>query len=308
MKIAVMGAGGVGGYFGGMLARAGEDVTFIARGAHLAALRGKGLTVKSQFTPFTLPPVEATDDPAAVGPVDLVLLSVKLYDVEAAARAAAPLVGPSTIVMPVQNGVDAAEIVAGALGGKGTVVGGVAYIAAQIGAPGVIVHNGMHARLVFGPMDGRPVAALRAFEERCTRAGFAASLVEDARRSIWEKFVFLATMSGMTALTRHTIGPIRSNPTTRAMLIESIAETAAVGAAIGVNLPADLPERTLALVDGLPESGKASMAHDLDAGRRIELPWLSGTVARLGTAHGVPTPIHRAIVGALALFVDGKRD
>ncbi|MGE0651770.1 MAG: ketopantoate reductase family protein [Alphaproteobacteria bacterium] len=307
MKIAVVGAGGVGGYFGGMLARAGEDVTFIARGAHLAAMQRNGLKVESQITPFSLASVKATDDASSVGPVDLVLLSVKLYDVESAARASAPMVGPSTVVMPVQNGVDAPEIVAGALGGKGTIVGGIAYIAGQVEAPGVIRHNGMHARLVFGPLDGKPVPTLAAFATACNGAGFKGELVADARTAMWEKFVFLATMSGMTALTRHTIGPIRTNPTTRAMLVDSIDETVAVARALGVSLPADLPARTLALVDGLPVGGKASMAHDLDAGRRIELPWLSGTVARLGAANGVPTPIHRAITGALSLFVDGKR-
>ncbi|BBK44437.1 2-dehydropantoate 2-reductase [Allostella vacuolata] len=304
MRIVVMGAGGVGGYFGGMLARAGQDVTFLARGPHLAAMQANGLTVESPATPFQVRPVQATADPAAAGPADIVLFAVKLYDMEAAAATLAPLVGPGTVVIPLQNGIDAAGVVGRAIGPR-HVAPGAAYIVAVIERPGVVRHNGMQARLVFGPADPAQQAALAGFKDACDVAGLPATLAEDPRRAVWEKFLFLASMSGLTALTRHAIGPVRTNPATRALLAESLAETAAVAAAVGVRLPADLPERTLAFVDGLPEGARSSMLEDLDRGRRLELPWLSGAVVRLGNANGVATPVHRAIAAALALQADG---
>ncbi len=304
MRIVVMGAGGVGGYFGGLLAKAGQDVTFIARGAHLAAMQRDGLTVESAATPFSVRPVQATDDPASIGVADIVLFAVKLYDMEAAAAALAPLVGPGTVVITLQNGVDAPETVARAIGAD-HVAGGVAYIAGFIERPGVVRHAGMVPRLVFGALDPGQSAKLAAFKAACDAAGINATLTDDPRRAMWEKFVLLASMSGLTALTRHPIGAVRGNPATRALLMESLGETAAVAAAIGIRLPGDLPERTMGLLDGLAEGTRSSMLEDLDRGRRIEVPWLSGAVARLGNANGVATPIHRAIAAALALQVDG---
>ncbi|MCC7275993.1 MAG: 2-dehydropantoate 2-reductase, partial [Alphaproteobacteria bacterium] len=275
MRIAVMGAGGVGGYFGGLLARDGADVTFVARGAHLEALRRAGLTVESPATPFTLPAVRATDDPAAIGPVDVVLFAVKLYDMAEAATAIGPLVGPGTIVVPLQNGVEAPEILARAVG-REHVAGGVAYIAAVVASPGVVRHAGMQPRLAFGPLEGPVPAPLTALKAACDHAGVHATLADDVRRVIWEKFVLLASVSGLTALTRHPIGPVRTNPATRALLVESLAETAAVAAAAGVRLAADQPERTLGFIDALPEGMRSSMLEDLERGRRLEVPWLSG--------------------------------
>ncbi len=304
MRIVVMGAGGVGGYFGGLLAKGGQDLTFLARGAHLAAMRANGLTIESQTTPFHVQKVAATDDPAAIGPVDIVLFAVKLYDMEAAAPTLRPLVGPGTVVVTLQNGIDSPEIVGRAIGPE-HVAPGVARISAVIDRPGVVRHNGLPPSIVFGPARPEQAGPLQALKAACDAVGMAAVLTDDPQRAVWEKFVFLASMSGMTALTRHPMGPIRTNPATRAMMLESLAETAAVAAALGVRLPADTPERTLAFMDALPEGARASMLEDLERGRRLELPWLSGAVARLGSANGVPTPIHRAIAAALALQVDG---
>ncbi|WP_374446455.1 2-dehydropantoate 2-reductase [Stella sp.] len=304
MRIVVMGAGGVGGYFGGLLAKGGQDVTFVARGAHLAAMRAHGLTIESETTPFHVPAVQATDDPATIGTADIVLFAVKLYDMASAAPTLAPLVGPGTVVVTLQNGIDAPEIVGRAVGAD-HVAPGVARISALIERPGVIRHNGIPPSIIFGPARPAQAAALAALKAACDAAGLTAILTDDPERAVWEKFVFLASMSGLTALTRHSMGPIRTNPATRALLLESLAETAAVAAAVGVRLPADTPERTLAFMDALPEGARASMLEDLERGRRLELPWLSGAVARLGSANGVPTPIHRTIAAALALQVDG---
>ncbi|ROP83958.1 ketopantoate reductase [Stella humosa] len=304
MRIVVVGAGGVGGYFGAVLARGGQDVTFVARGAHLAAMQANGLSIESPSGAFAIRPVKATDDPAAIGPVDIVLFAVKLYDMETAAAALKPLVGPGTVVIPLQNGIDAATIVGRAVGAA-HVAAGVAYISALVERPGVVRHNALLARLAYGPLEASQQAPLAAFKAACDAAGLDTTLTDDPRRVVWEKFLFLASMSGMTALTRHSIGPIRTNPATRAMMMESLAETAAVAAALGVRLPGDQPERVLAQMDAMPEAARASMLVDLERGRPLELPWLSGAVARLGSANGVPTPVHRAIVAALALQVDG---
>ena len=305
MRIVVVGAGGVGGYFGGLLAKAGQDVTFIARGAHLAAMLADGLTVESETTPFHVAEVRATEDPAAAGKADIVLFAVKLYDMEATAPTLKPLIGPETVVVTLQNGIDAPEIVGRAVGPR-HVAPGVARISAVVARPGVVRHNGLVPSIVFGPVDPAQAAPLQALKAACDASALTAVLTDDPWRAVWEKFVFLASMSGLTALTRHAMGPIRTNPATRALLRESLAETAAVAAALGVRLPADLPERTQGFMDSLPPGARASMLEDLERGRRLELPWLSGAVARLGSANGVATPIHRTIAAALALQVDGQ--
>lgn len=305
MRIVVVGAGGVGGYFGGLLAKGGQDVTFIARGAHLAAMQANGLTIESQTTPFHVAAVQATSDPATVGPVDIVLFAVKLYDMEATAPTLKPLIGPATVVITLQNGIDAPDVVGRAVGAA-HVTPGVARISAFVDRPGVVRHAGLAPSIVFGPVLPAQAAPLQALKAACDAAGVTAVLTDDPQRAIWEKFVFLASMSALTALTRHSMGPIRTNPATRALLLESLAETAAVAAALGVRLPADLPERTIGFMDSLPEGARASMLEDLERGRRLEVPWLSGAVARLGSANGVPTPIHRTIAAALALQTDGQ--
>lgn len=304
MRIAVMGTGGVGGYFGGRLAAAGEDVTFVARGAHLEAMRGGGLRIESALGDLLLQPVKATERPAEIGPVDVVLFTVKLWDTDAAARAIRPLVGPGTAVVTFQNGVDSAERLAAALG-TAPVVGGVCHIAAAIAAPGVIRHTGTLARLTVGELRGGTSGRVAAFAKAARRAGIDITEADDIRRAIWEKFVFLAPFSGVTSLARLPIGPIRENGDSRRLFADAVAEAVAVAAAVGIALPEDRIAEVMQFTDGLPPQMKSSMLGDLERGARLELPWLSGTVARLGRQHGVPTPVHRVIHDALAPHAAG---
>lgn len=305
MQIAVLGPGGVGGYFGGRLAAAGEDVTFIARGAHLAAIRDSGLRVESPNGDFRVHPARVADDPAAVGPVDVLLFAVKLFDTEAAADFARPLVGPDTTVVNLQNGVESEVIAAGILGAD-RVMGGVAYIAAVIAEPGLVRQTGAFARLVFGEMDGTLSARGRRLEEACRKAGIEATLSPQVQVEIWRKFLMLAAVSSITAATRLPIGALRDDPHLRQLFVDSIAEAAAVGRASGVALPPDAEAATMTLLDGLPAPMVASMVHDLNGGRRMELDRLGGAVVRLGRMAGVPTPVHGALYAVLKPYIDGR--
>jgi len=306
MKIAVMGSGGVGGYFGGRLAQAGCDVTFIARGAHLAAMREHGLKIESPSGDIHVPHVKATDDPATIGPVGLVMFCVKLADTEAAARAIKPLFGPDTGIVSFQNGVQKDDILRRVFGEK-AVMGGVGYIATTIARPGVIKHTGTMQRLLFGEYDGKRSARAEYLLEACRRAGINAELSEDIRRAIWEKFVFLVGLSGTTTTVRLPIGPIRENPHSRAFLFDIIQEAVAVGRAHGVALPEDYAQTRLAFCDGLPAEMTSSMHHDLDRGNPLEVGWLSGGVVDLGAAVGVPTPANRAVRAVLAPHERGRK-
>ncbi len=305
MRIAIIGAGGVGGYFGARLAAAGEQVTFIARGAQLDAMRKDGLRVISPLGDLAVHPVRAESDPATVGPVDLVLVAVKLWDTEAALHAARPLVGSATGVISLQNGVDAVDALTRSFG-KAAVLGGVAHIAAVIEQPGVIRHTGTIARLTFGELDGSTSARAATFLAACRRARIEAFLSADIRQAIWEKFVFLVAVSGMTTLIRLGIGPIRSDPVTRAMLGEAMQEVAAVASSTGIVLPDDTVDRLMQFCDSLPPGMVSSMLGDLQRGNRLELEWLAGAVVRMGAELGVSTPVNRAIYGGLKLYADGK--
>ncbi len=305
MRIAIMGAGGVGGYVGARLAESGREVTFIARGAHLRAMQERGLRLESPLGDATIRPVRASDDPGTVGPVDLVLLAVKLYDVQPAAEACRPLLGPETGVVTFQNGVDAPEIVAEALGPQ-HVIGGVAQIRAVVAEPGVIRHLGITPRYIFGELDGRVSERIEALAGAMRDAGVEHEVSGDIQAELWRKMIFLATLSGMTTLLRLPIGPIREDPETRAMLRACADEAFAVARARGVALPADAPERVMAFMDGLPASNTSSMFDDLAAGRRLELPWLSGAIVRMGRELDVPTPTHAFITTALKLHADGR--
>ena len=305
MKIAMMGSGGVGGYFGGRLAAKGYDVTFIARGAHLAAMREHGLTIESGVAPLVLR-VRATDDPATVGPVDIVLLSVKLWDTETAAQAIKPMLGPGTGVISLQNGVDAEPMLLRLLGAR-HVMGGIAQIGATIARPGVIAHVGTMQRLVFGELDNTPSPRAQALLEACQASGITAEISADIVKTIWTKFVFLVGMSSVTSLTRMQIGPIRKDPDARALLLNVMREAVAVGRKKGVGLEADFAEQQIGFVDGLPETMTTSMHHDLERGNRLELPWLAGTVARFGRELGIDTPYCNAILGGLALYANGRQ-
>jgi len=305
MRIAVMGTGGVGGYFGGRLAAAGEDVTFIARGSHLAAIQRDGLKITSALGDATIAPAQATDDPASVGPVDLVLFTVKLYDTEAAAEAIRPLIGPETGVVTFQNGIAGPEVLAGRLGAE-HVMGGVAKIAAVIAEPGVIRHTGTMAELAFGELDGSVSARIAALAAALEAAGVRHTVSDDIRREIWDKMVFLSTFAGLTSLLRLPIGLIRGDLETRRLLRDGLAEALAVARAAGAGLPEDLVDQILERIDRLPFEMKSSMLQDLEGGKRLELAWLSGTLARMGRDLGVATPVHALIAMALKLHAQGQ--
>ncbi|MCW5698692.1 MAG: 2-dehydropantoate 2-reductase [Rhodospirillales bacterium] len=303
MKIAIFGSGGVGGYFGAHLAAA-EDVSFLARGAHLEAMREEGLRVRSANGDVHLQLVQATDDPGAIGPVDVVVVAVKLYDTEAAAAVLLPLVGPETAVVSLQNGVTAAETFGRAVGPE-HVFGGVTYISAVIAAPGVIAHTGTLARLVVGELDNRRTARVEAFIAACQRVGLDAAVSDDISVEIWSKFTFLSAMSGVTSLLRLPLGPIREDTETRALFISAFDEAVAVARAKGIALPDDMVARHMARIDELPPGMGSSMLYDLSHGKRLELPWLSGTVVDLGRTLGVATPTHAFITTALKLHTEG---
>lgn len=305
MKIVMMGSGGVGGFFGGRLAKAGHDVAFIARGAHLAAMRGGGLTIENEPQgDLHIAQLKATDDAASLGVADLVILSVKLWDTEAAAQQIRPIVGPDTAVLSLQNGVLKDDIMRRVFGEK-AVLGGVCYVATHISRPGVIHQTGSMQRIVVGEYDGRRSKRIEAFHAALVSSGVAAELSDDVRRSIWEKYVFLVGLSATTTSMRSRLGPIRANPQTRAFFHDVIREVVAVGRAHGVALPADYADNRMAFGDTLPPDMTSSMHHDLEKGNRLEVEWLSGGVVRLGKEKGIPTPCNRAVCDVLALQAGG---
>jgi 2-dehydropantoate 2-reductase len=305
MRIAVIGAGGVGGAFGAALAKAGADVTFVARGAHLLAMRDKGLRVEGGRGETVIAPAQATDDPATIGPVDFVLFCVKLWDVESAGAAIKPLIGPTTAVIPLQNGIDSSERLIPILGTP-AVMGGVAQISATIAEPGVIRQVGTFMRLVFGELEGGLSARGDAFLGLCQKAGFDATHSDQIMTELWMKFILLATNAAITAATRTPIGILRDDPDIAPLFARASAEVAAVGRARGVKLPGDVVERVSGFTRTAPPTMMASMAHDLIRGNRIELPWLSGKVVALGRELGVPTPVHEILYAVLKPFTNGR--
>lgn len=309
MRIVVLGSGGVGGYFGAQLAKVGHEVLFVARGAHLEAMRAQGLRVDSALAPVHLQPVRAAADPADLRDADVVLFCPKLWDVRDAAAALAPALAAHSLVIPFQNGVEAPTWLAEILGPQRVAIG-VAQIASTIGAPGVITHTGAFARLRAGlPAacrdDGAMTARLDAFVDAARGAGIDIERVADAERTLWEKYVFLAAMSGLTCLVRLPIGPIRDDPDLRATLEASMRETASLAAVHGVDFGEGFIERQMGFVDGLHPGMKSSMLHDLQAGRRLEAPWLCGGVARLAAEAGLSAPVNRTLFAALKPFVAG---
>lgn len=304
MRIAVMGAGGLGGYFGARLALGGADVHFVARGKHLQAMRDDGLRIVGP-EPLHVPRVAATDDARSIGTVDLVMLCVKLWDTEAALEQIHPLVGAHTTIISFQNGVLKDQALRAAYG-AGAVMGGVGYVAATIDRPGVIRQTGPMQRLLFGEFDGSRSTRGQAFLEACLAGGIKAELSDDILREIWQKFVFLAALSGTTTTIRKPIGPIREHPQTRRFLLDVMREVVAVGRAHGVNLPDDYAEVRLKLADDVAYDMTSSMHHDLERGNPLEVRWLAGAVVELGRAKGVPTPLNRAIADILALHADGR--
>ncbi|HET8625671.1 MAG TPA: 2-dehydropantoate 2-reductase [Gemmatimonadales bacterium] len=298
MRIAVVGAGGVGGYFGARLVQAGEDVTFIARGTQLQALRTQGLRIESPRGNATLGPQRATEDPREVGPVDAVLLCVKTWQLTDAAAASAPLLGRETCVVPFQNGVEAADQLTEVLG-PGSVLGAVAKIVAFIDGPGRIRDVGGPTAAAFAELDNRPSARVDRLRNAFRGAGLEVEEPPDIHAAIWIKFLFVATAGGIGAVARQPIGVLRRVPDARRLLQAGMGEIAALAAARGVRLPDDIVARTMAFVDTLPPAGTASLQRDIVEGRRSELDAWSGAVVRLGLAAGVPTPVHSFIYGSL---------
>jgi 2-dehydropantoate 2-reductase len=304
MRIAVVGAGGVGGGFGADLAKAGADVIFIARGAHLAAMRSEGLKIQGGRGETHLVPTRATEDPAEIGQVDIVLFCVKLWDVESAGQKIRPLIGPDTAVIPLQNGIDAAERLIPILG-PDAVMGGVAQISASIVGPGLIQQVGSFMRMIFGELDGKRRQRAEDFLALCLKAGFDATLSEQILTELWMKFILLASNASIMALARQPIGKLRDDPDLRPIFIAAYRETIDVGRASGVALPADALEKILDFTSHAPSAMKPSMALDLDRGNRLELPWLGGKVVELGLKLGVPTPTHSMMYAMLKPYIMG---
>jgi 2-dehydropantoate 2-reductase len=290
MKIAIMGTGGVGGYYGGLLAQSGQDVTFVARGAHLTAIRGKGLQVKSILGDFVVSPAKATDNPAEIGLVDLVLFMTKTYHTDEAAQAIKPMVGKNTVVLSLQNGVDAAERIGAAIGME-HLLGGATWLSAAIEAPGVIGQYSQFRRIALGEFDGKTTPRLQAVYAALKATDATVELCDNILKVLWTKFVFIASVSMMGSLTRVTFGEYRAVPEARAVLTEALNEVAAVARAKGVTLDADVVAKTLVFIDNSAPNIKPSMQRDVEAGRVSELESMVGIVVRLGAELGVPTPV-----------------
>jgi 2-dehydropantoate 2-reductase len=305
MRVAIVGSGGTGGYFGGLLARAGEEVTFIARGAHLEALRLRGLTVKSRLAgEFTLP-VRATDTPNEVGPVDLILFCVKTYDTDTAAQSIDPLIGAETMLLSLQNGVDNAERIA-QIAGHNSGLGAVAYVVSAIEAPGVIAQTAGPGRIILGELAGGTSARVERLHSVLQRAEIAAEVHPDVRIAIWQKFLFICAFSGVTALTRVPIGSILADSVTHDLFRRALEEAEAVARASGIELPEDSVEQALATAEAVEPWGRGSMYHDLDNGLCLELEALNGEVVRRGDQHDIQTPLNFAIYAALKPYINGE--
>ncbi len=300
MKVAVYGAGGVGGYFGSRLAQAGLDVGFVARGAHLETMLAEGLRIESPLGDAVVKPVRASAEPAGLGVADVVLVAVKTWQVADAARRIAPLLGPGTMVVPLQNGVEAADVLAEAVG-RARVVGGLCKIVSRLAAPGWIRHDGVAPRIEVGELDGSTSPRVEAFRAACERApGMTLAVPADIRVALWEKLLFIAPVSAVGAVTRLPIGPVRACPESRSLLERAAAEVQAVAAARGVTLGADAVARMMRFLDGMAGEATTSLQRDVAEGRPSEVDAQIGAVVRLGREHGVPTPVSDVLQGCLA--------
>ena len=304
MRIAVIGTGGIGAPYGASLAKAGADVTFVARGAHLAAMRENGLRIEGDRGETHIRPAQATDDIAGIGTVDFVLCCVKLWDVEQAAEQIRPIVGPHTAVIPLQNGIDAAERMIRILGSE-PVMGGMAFVTGTIVAPGVVRQTGTYQQMTFGELDGRVSERGQRLRDLCEAAGFEGVLSSDIMVPVWQKFLLLVPLSGLNALTRLPLGKWREDADLVDLYEAALHETVAVGLAEGVRLPPDSVDKTLATMRSMPSHHTTSMGNDLLRGNRLELPWFAGKVAELGRRHGIPTPVNGFIYAALKPYVNG---
>jgi 2-dehydropantoate 2-reductase len=304
MRIAVIGTGGIGGPYGASLAKAGADVTFVARGAHLAAMREDGLRIEGDRGETYIQSAQATDKIAEIGTVDIVLCCVKLWDLEAVAEQIRAVIGPQSAVIPLQNGIDAAERLSSILG-KEAVMGGMAFVTGAIIAPGVIRQTGTYQRMTFGELDGRISERGRRLRDLCEAAGFEGVLSPDIMVPVWEKFILLVPLSGLNALTRLPLGKWRDDPDLLALYVGALRETVSVGVAEGVRLPSDIVDRTLAQIRSMPPHHTTSMGNDLIRGNRLELPWFAGKVVELSRRHGIKTPVNGFIYAALKPYAHG---
>ena len=302
-----MGAGGVGSYMGALLARAGAEVTLICRGAHLAAIRADGLRVTGPDGLVAVTDIAATDDPAAVGPVDVVVQSVKLYDLAAASQQLRPMIGPATTLVPVQNGVTAPEEI-GAIVGPMHVVGGVVFINSTVVAPGVVHCKSDINSLIFGELDGRASQRVAAFREVCVSAGIDARVSDSVQTEQWRKFVPVAGLSAISCLSRQPIGPIREDRKLRALYRQAMTEVVALATAKGVTLESGIVDHMLTLAERYQPDAKVSMLEDLEAGKPLELDWLSGYVSREARQLGVSTPFHDVAYACLKPLAGGRTD
>jgi len=306
MRIAIMGAGAIGGFYGAKLAQAGHEVIFIARGAHLKAMQTHGLTIRSDAGTLHLPSVTACASTDDCAPVDAILFCVKLYDTGPAARACRALLNDETLVLTLQNGVESPDVLGAVLGAE-RMLGGAAYIVVQIEAPGVIRHTGPSERIEFAAAEPAVQARAVAFGEVCRAAGIDAHVGEDMRLLLWNKFVLLSASSSMTALTRQTMGWVRTDKVAREIMVAAVRETVAVARALGVPLAEDVEERTLETLDHVVGAdAKASQLVDLERGKPLELEWLSGAIHRFGQTLGIPTPVHSTVYAALRPFAAGR--
>ncbi len=298
MRIAIFGTGGVGGYFGGRLAHAGEDVTFIARGEHLRAIKGSGLRVESRTGDFTVFPAKATDDVREIGEVDLVIVGVKAWQVPEAAREIKPLVGANTTVVPMQNGVDAAAQLVAELG-YDNVIGGLCRIVSFVVGPGHIRHAGFKPSIIIGELDNRRTDRITSIEQMFKRAGVEITIAADIQVALWTKFLFIASFSGVGAIASAPAGVIRSDPKWRAQMLKAMEEIYALAHARGIKLTPDSIDTVMAGVDALPEDATSSMQRDIAAGKPSELESQTGAVVRLGRETGVTAPTHELIYETL---------
>ena len=304
MRIAVIGTGGIGGPYGASLAQAGADVTFVARGTHLAAIRANGLHIEGDRGETHIRPAQATDNIAEIGAVDVVLCCVKLWDLEVVAEQIRAIVGPQTAVISLQNGIDAAQRLTSILGNE-AVMGGMAFVTGTIIAPGVIRQTGAYQRMTFGELDGRVSDRGKRLRDLCEAGGFEGVLSPDIVVPIWEKFVMLVPLSGVNALTRLPLGKWRDDPDLLALYEAALRETVSVGLAEGIRLPPNSVDKTFAQMRSMPPHHTTSMGNDLIRGNRLELPWFAGKVAELGRRHGIKTPANGFIYAALKPYVDG---
>jgi 2-dehydropantoate 2-reductase len=303
-RVAVIGVGGIGGPYGAALAKAGAEVIFVARGAHLAAIRENGLRIEGDRGETHIREAQATDDVAGIGTVDFVLSCVKLWDVEGVAEQIRAIVGPHTAVIPLQNGVDAAERMTRTLGHE-AVMGGTAFVTGTIVKPGVIRQTGTYQQMTFGELDGGISQRGMRLRDLCKAGGFEGVLSSDIMVPVWQKFILLVPLSGLNALTRLPLGKWRDDPDLSALYEAALRETVAVGLAEGVRLPPDIIDKTLAMMRAMPPYHTTSMGNDLIRGNRLELPWFAGKVVELGRRRGIPTPVNGFIYAALKPYING---